>query len=79
MIDFNKTPNPIIIGCNYHTSWQKYAGMRFVLSEINNDKARLETRTTKKSFWTDISDLIFISSEHNRKKANQLITKTKTT
>lgn len=42
--------NPIIIGCNYHTTWQSHKAMRFVLAEIKGDKARLYTRRTKKIF-----------------------------
>lgn len=64
--------NPLIIGCNYHTIWQSNKQMRFVLAEICNDKVRLITRTTKKSFWTDKSDLIFIRTKHNINKAKKL-------
>jgi hypothetical protein len=42
--------------------------MRFVLKEVKGDKARLITRNTKKSFWTNISDLIFIETKHNKSK-----------
>ena len=28
----------IVIGCNYHTTWQKHPSMRFVLSEITTSK-----------------------------------------
>ena len=61
----------IAIGCNYHTTWQSKKAMRFVLKEIKEDKARLATRTTGKDFWTNVSDLIFIESDHNINKANQ--------
>lgn len=60
--------NPIQIGCNYHTTWQSDKKMRFILSEIKGDKARLTTRISKKSFWTNISDLIFITTNHNKDK-----------
>jgi len=49
----------IVIGCNYHTKWQSNKSMRFVLLEVNGDKALLGTRTTKKKFWTNMSDLVF--------------------
>lgn len=62
----------IIIGCNYHTKWQSHRNMRFVLNDIKEDKALLITRNTKKEFWTNISDLIFITTRHNIKKAQQL-------
>jgi len=62
----------IVIGCNYHTKWQKYSAMRFVLKEVNGDKARLITRNTGKDFWTNVSDLIFIMSKHNIDKAIRL-------
>jgi len=61
--------NKIVIGCNYHTKWQKHRNMRFVLKEIKGDKARLVTRNTNKDFWTNISDLIFIESRHNIQKS----------
>lgn len=63
----------IVIGCNYHTKWQSNTRMRFVLKEVNGDKARLVTRNTNKDFWTNVSDLIFIMSKHNIDKAKQLI------
>lgn len=50
----------IVIGCNYHTKWQSHKAMRFVLKEINGNTAILTTRTTGKTFKTNISDLIFI-------------------
>ena len=61
----------IVIGCNYHTTWQRYKAMRFVLVEIKDNKARLQTRNTKKDFWTDIKDLVFIDSKHNKQKADE--------
>jgi hypothetical protein len=62
----------IVIGCNYHTKWQKHSAMRFVLKEIKGDKARLNTRTSGRDFWTNVSDLIFIMSKHNIDKAKRL-------
>lgn len=62
----------IVIGCNYHTTWQSNNQMRFVLTEINGGKARLQTRTSKKDFWTNIDDLIFIQSGYNKEKAKEL-------
>lgn len=67
--------NKIVIGCNYHTTWQSNKAMRFVLTEIKGDKARLTTRNTGKSFWTNISDLIFIDTDHNKEKAKKLLQK----
>ena len=61
----------IQIGCNYHTTWQSDKSMRFVLVEIKGDKARLQTRKTKRDFWTNVSDLIFINTYINRKKIKQ--------
>ena len=40
----------IVIGCNYHTTWQTHKQMRFVLTEIKGNKARLQTRTSRKRF-----------------------------
>ena len=62
----------IQIGCNYHTKWQSNKGMRFVLKEIKGDKCLLYTRTTKREFWTNVSDLIFITTTHNKLKAQRL-------
>lgn len=66
----NKTT--LVIGCNYHTTWQSHKSMRFVLKEIKGDKARLITRTTGRSFWTNISDLIFIETKYNKLKAKNI-------
>lgn len=60
----------IVIGCNYHTTWQSNKAMRFVLSELKDGKARLTTRNSKKDFWTKIEDLIFINTPYNHAKAN---------
>lgn len=46
--------------------------MRFILAEVIGDKARLTTRITKKSFWTETSSLVFIKTEHNIWKYKQL-------
>jgi hypothetical protein len=62
----------LVIGCNYHTKWQSNRAMRFILKEIKGDKARLATRVSKKDFWTNVEDLIFIETEHNRNKAKRL-------
>jgi hypothetical protein len=65
----SKDKTPIIIGCNYHTTWQSHRAMRFVLCEFKGDRARLKTRETERDFWTNISDLIFITTNHNMYKA----------
>lgn len=62
----------IILGCNYHTSWQTNKNMRFVLYNIVGGKAELRTRTTNKKFVTDLDTLIFIDSKYNLEKAKQL-------
>lgn len=62
----------IVIGCNYHVKWQSNKAMRFVLKEVRGGRARLVTRTSKNDFWTDISDLEFIMSDHNISKARKL-------
>lgn len=66
---------PIIIGCNYHTTWQKHKAMRFVLREVNGNKARLITRNTEKDFWTDLGSLIFITTSHNIQKGYRRLLK----
>ena len=62
----------LVIGCNYHTTWQSNSKMRFVLVEIKGERARLQTRVSKKDFWTDVKDLIFIETTHNKNKAKKL-------
>ena len=62
----------IVVGCNYHTKLQSKKSMRFVLVEVKGNRARLKTRNTKKDFWTNIDDLIFIESDWNKKKADIL-------
>ena len=64
--------NKLIVGCNYHTIWQSHPAMRFVLVELKGDKARLKTRTSRKDFWTNIKDLIFIDTDYNKNKAKRL-------
>ena len=64
----------LVIGCNYHTVWQRHKAMRFVLTAVSEDNliATLETRKTGKKFNTNVSDLIFIESVYNREKAERL-------
>jgi hypothetical protein len=69
----NKNGEHLVIGCNYHTTWQSHRNMRFVLSELKFDKALLTTRHTRKSFWCSQDDLIFITSNHNIRKANNIL------
>ena len=65
----------IVVGCNYHTTWQSHRSMRFVLKEVKDSKARLITRGSGKDFWTDIESLIFIMSAHNMRKAKDILKK----
>ena len=62
----------LVIGCNYHTTWQSHPAMRFVLVEVKDDKARLKTRASRKDFWTDVKYLIFIDTNYNRNKGKRL-------
>ena len=71
MTNYND-PNIIQVGCNYHTKWLSNKAMRFVLKEIKGNQARLVTRTTGKNFWTNVNDLIFITTKHNIEKAEKL-------
>jgi len=68
----NKIQENIVVGCNYHTTWQSDPRMRFVLVEVKDNKAKLKTRRTRKEFWTDVKDLIFIKSNYNKNKAISL-------
>jgi len=48
--------------------------MRFVLvALLGEDKAVLKTRVTNKRFTTKVSDLIFIESDYNKKKAARIM------
>lgn len=67
-----QTPQRLVIGCNYHTKWQSNRAMRFILKQLKGDRARLTTRNTSKDFWTNTSDLIFITTNHNIQKANRI-------
>lgn len=51
--------------------------MRFVLVELKDDKARLKTRNTKRDFWTNKNDLIFIMTGYNIQKAKTILKTTK--
>lgn len=62
----------LIVGCNYHTTWQSNKAMRFVLVKVEGGKATLKTRTTGKEFTTNVSDLIFIQTKHNKEKGKRL-------
>ena len=68
----NSKGEPIVVGCNYHTTWQSDRSMRFVLRKISEGKAFLGTRTTGKFFSTRLDDLVFIRTSHNIEKANRL-------
>ena len=68
---FSVTGMLLVVGCNYHTTWQKHRNMRFVLTELKGDKARLQTRNSGRDFWTDTKDLIWIDTNHNNYKAKQ--------
>lgn len=63
----------LVIGCNYHTTWQSDSRMRFVLISVNGTKAKLSTRRTQKTFETNVSDLIFIKSDYNKNKAKEIL------
>ena len=62
----------IVVGCNYHTTWQSSKSMRFVLKEVKDDKARLVTRNSRKDFWAGLGSLIFILTPCNIEKAKLL-------
>lgn len=73
--DKNSSGEHLVIGCNYHTTWQSHNRMRFILIDIKGDKALLGTRTTKKRFWTKADNLIFIKTGYNFSKARDIIKK----
>jgi hypothetical protein len=63
----------LVVGCNYHVSWQSNKAMRFVLKQIDGSRALLGTRTTNKLFWTDTKDLIEINTKHNKLKKKEIL------
>jgi len=63
----------LVVGCNYHTKWQSNKAMRFILRELKDGKARLGTRISKKDFWTNVEDLIFIETNYNKNKYKDII------
>ena len=65
----------LVIGANYHTTWQTYKGMRFVLHEIDGNNVKLKTRTTNKCFNCNANDLLLITSSYNLSKIKRLKTK----
>lgn len=68
----NRHREPIVIGCNYHTTWQRRRGMRFVLSDVSGQHAHLSTRGTMRHFKCNLDDLIFIKSPYNIEKGESL-------
>jgi len=72
LIRKNNRDQPIVIGCNYHTTWQDNKSMRFILTQVINNKCNLVTRTTRTDIWVDIDDLIFITTRHNISKGKKL-------
>ena len=68
-------PPRLVIGCNYHTTWQSRKGMRFVLVAVKGTRARLKTRKTGADFYTHMNDLIFIETQYNKEKAEKLLQK----
>ena len=56
--------SPIIkIGCNYHTTWQSDKSMRFVLVEVNGDKAKL--KVSDRGFITSPINEFFLKQQPN--------------
>lgn len=68
-----KKVQPMVIGCNYHTTWQSDKAMRFILVGVNKHEAILTTRSNRKEFKTNVEDLIFICTRHNISKAASLL------
>lgn len=69
----NKDKNLVVVGCNYHTTWQSHKAMRFVLAEVKGNRARLVTRGSNRNFWTSVDSLIFIKTGYNFDKAKKLL------
>lgn len=71
---YNTSYQPIVEGCNYHTTWQSNKKMRFVLDKVlPNGKVALRTRRTRSYFTTNTNQLIFIKTKHNCLKAKKII------
>jgi hypothetical protein len=72
-VRYNSKGHILVLGCNYHLTWQREKKMRFVLDEISKGKATMITRMSKRRFFTNIDDLIFIGSVHNKRKAKEML------
>lgn len=42
-----------------HVTWQRNAGMRWILKEIDGERVRLETQRTQKSLWTEATAVCY--------------------
>jgi hypothetical protein len=72
-IRYNSKGHLLVLGCNYHLTWQSHKQMRFVLDDILHNKASMITRTSHKRFITNVDDLIFIKTRYNELKARELL------
>lgn len=72
-IRYNSTGNILVLGCNYHITWQSNKAMRFVLDDIKGDVAHMITRRTMKRFTCKVDELIVIRSAYNSYKAKDLL------
>ena len=68
----------LVVGCNYYLTWQKIPKKRkqdqFVLHMLNNNTGVAKVKNSRggKDVWVRVSDLIFIDTEHNKNKAENL-------
>lgn len=77
----NKRNQDIVIGTNYHTTWQSSTSMRWILLYCKKKNglwyAMLGTRGSNKVVWTNMDDLISIKSVHNKNKKKEYISRFK--
>lgn len=62
----------LIVGCNYHTTWQSNKRMRFTLKSVMGDKCILNSNNSG-NFESQTNSLRFIMSEHNKQKAVNIV------
>ena len=57
-------PINLVVGRNYHTTWQTAKGMRFILKQLSGSKALLGTMYNSKTYWVDVDQLRNTRNNH---------------
>ena len=67
----------IVLGCQYRTDWQHDKTLNFIIVDfkIRNNKiksVKLMSRGSKKTFWTNTNQLLFVNTISNGNKFNAI-------